>query len=153
MRPCPRTLTVTAITAIVVAGSATAATRPARPNHADWEKIRAAAGLRRLALAPHRTARFRVFTANLGLQELTTIHPLGPGRCATAVIYLYNNLLDLDNAQPGENWVPLRRLVAKEPTIGACAPRRPSRGTSRQGPSTGATLHIHGPPSGGGSEP
>ena len=147
-----RSLTLIAITAVLVGGSATAAighSRPIRPDHADWEKITAAAGLRRLALAPHRTARFRAFTADLGLHQLTSIRPLGPGRCATAVVYLYNNLLDLDNAQPGENWQPLRRLVAKEPSIQACAPRHPSHGTPPQGPSTGATLHIHGPPGGG----
>jgi hypothetical protein len=141
-----RTLTVTAITALAMAGSATAATRPTRPDQADWLKIKAAAGLRRLALAPNRTARFRVFSADLGLKELTSIHPLGPGPCATAVIYLYNNLLDLDNAQPGESWNPLRRLVAKEPTINACAPRHSQ---PPQGPSTGATLRIQGPPKSG----
>lgn len=98
------------------------ATHAQRPDRADWEKIKAAAGLRRLGLAPHRTARFRAFAGYLGLSELVTIHRLAPGRCATAVIYLYNNLLDLEHAQPGEHWAPLRRLVAKEPSIRACAP-------------------------------
>jgi hypothetical protein len=79
--------------------------------------------LRNLALKPHRTAHFRAFAAHLGLKELVSIHPLRPGRCATAVTYLYNNLLDLDNAYPGENWTPLRRAVAKEPSTHACAPR------------------------------
>ena len=77
-----------------------------------------------MALAPHRTARFRAFAAYLGLTELVSIHPLKPGRCATAVTYLYNNLLDLENAYPGENWNPLRRAVANEPSTHACAPRR-----------------------------
>ena len=139
-----RTLIVMAVAAVVAAGSATATAatgprRPARPDRADWHRITAAAGLRRLALAPHRTARFRAFSANLGLTELTSIRPLGPGPCATAVVYLYDNLLDLSNAQPGENWQPLRRLVAKEPSIDACAPRVANR--PRPG-STGATLHI-----------
>ncbi|MFL5862781.1 MAG: hypothetical protein ACJ780_18710 [Solirubrobacteraceae bacterium] len=106
--------------------SSASAARSSRPNRADWEKIKNAARLRTMALAPHRTARFRAFAAYLGLKELVSIHPLAPGRCATAVIYLYNNLLDLDNAFPGENWTPLRRAVAKEPSIEACAPR-PSR--------------------------
>jgi hypothetical protein len=101
--------------------------RPTRPDKADWERIRAAAGLRHMALEPHRTARFRSFAAFLGLSELVTIHPLGPGRCATAVIYLYNNLLDLRDAVAGENWNPLRHLVAKEPSIYACAPPAPRR--------------------------
>jgi hypothetical protein len=101
--------------------------RPVRPDKADWERIRAAAGLRRLALAAHRSAHFRAYAAFLGLSELTTIHPLGPGRCATAVVYLYDNLLDLQDAAQGENWNPLRRAVAKEPSIRACAPRQPRR--------------------------
>lgn len=104
------------------------------PNKADWVAIQTAAGLRRLALAPHRTARFRAFAAVLGLRQLVSIHPLAPGRCRTAVIDLYNNLLDLENAYPGEKWGPLRRAVANEPSIDACAPRR-----SRQ---TGAQLLI-----------
>ena len=99
--------------------------RPTRPSRADWERIRAAAGLRHLALEPHRSARYRSFAAFLGLTELVTIHPIGPGRCATAVVYLYNNLLDLRDAVQGENWNPLRRLVAKEPSIRACAPQKP----------------------------
>lgn len=141
------TLTASAIAAVVMCGSATAAesrvsasphpvgvhgprasaasaTRPSRPDRADWEKIKTAARLRGMALAPHRTAHFRAFAANLGLSELVSIHPLARGRCATAVTYLYNNLLDLENAYPGENWTPLRRAVAREPSIQACAPRR-----------------------------
>lgn len=89
----------------------------------NWEKIKIAARLRDMALAPRRTAHFRAFAADLGLRELVSLHPAGPGRCATAVSYLYNNLLDLNNAYPGENWNPLRRAVANEPSIHACAPR------------------------------
>jgi hypothetical protein len=94
-----------------------------RPNKADWIKIKTAARLRNMALAPHRTARFRSFTAMLGLGQLASIHPLAPGRCLTAVIDLHNNLLDLEEAVPGENWGPLRRAVAKQPSVHACAPR------------------------------
>jgi hypothetical protein len=103
----------------------TAPARRTRPDRADWQKIQAAAHLRRLALQRHRSAHYRAFAAFLGLSELVTIHPLAPGRCATAVIYLYDNLLDLHDAYEGENWNPLRRLVAKEPSIRACAPRQP----------------------------
>ena len=143
-----RMLTATTITTILIASSATAAVsgasatprptlsphtptgsaaRSSRPNRADWEKIETAARLRRTALARHRTAHFRAFAASLGLSELVSIHPLAPGRCATAVTYLYDNLLDLDNAYPGENWNPLRRAVAKQPSIHACAPRPSTR--------------------------
>ncbi len=119
-----RVLTMTAIL-VLVGGSVASATRPSRPDTADWQKIKTAARLRRTALAPHRTAHFRSFAASLGLSELVTVHPLAPGRCRTAVIDLYNNLLDLENAYPGENWNPLRRAVGKEPSVNACAPRPP----------------------------
>ena len=98
-------------------------TRRALPDRADWEKIKAAAQFRRIGLAPRRTAHFRAYAGSLGLSELETIQPLGPGRCREALTYLYGNLLDLQDAQPGENWTPLRRLVAREPSIRACAPR------------------------------
>ena len=140
-----RTLIVIAVVAVLTGGSATVAVTQAaqssglaraniyplpagsgtlrkRPDHADWEKIKVAARARRIGLARHRTAHFRAIAGYLGLSELVAIHPLAPGRCATAVVYLYNNLLDLENAYPGENWAPLRRLVAKEPSIRACAP-------------------------------
>lgn len=139
-----RTVTVTAVTAVLVGGSATAAVsqvrpsqrsvqtrgpvgsaaRPARPDKADWEKIRAAAQLRRIGLARHRTAHFRAFAGYMGLSELREIHPLAPGPCRRALTYLYGNLLDLQDAHPGENWTPLRRFVAREPSIRACAPRK-----------------------------
>lgn len=142
-----RTLTVTAIVAVLTGSSATAAiskesssprtgkshgqhgalgcaTRRARPEQADWENIKAAAQMRRIGLAHHRTAHFRAFAGYLGLSELATIQPLAPGPCRDALTYLYGNLLDLQDAYPGENWAPLRRLVAREPSIRACAPRR-----------------------------
>jgi hypothetical protein len=142
-----RTLTVAATASVLVVGLATAtvgqasppsrfahahgqrvavesATRPTRPDQADWEQIQAAARMRRIGLARHRTAHFRAYAGLLGLSELATIHPLAAGPCRRALTYLYGNLLDLRDAQPGENWTPLRRLVATEPSVGACAPRR-----------------------------
>lgn len=147
-RPRPRTadpvrrriLTAAALAAALIGSSATTAssvsasprspvaprtaTRPSRPDRADWEKIKSAARLRDLGLAPHRTAHFRSYAGFLGLSQLEMIQPLAPGRCQTALTYLYGNLLDLRDAQPGENWAPLRRFVANEPSIRACAPRR-----------------------------
>jgi hypothetical protein len=124
-----RTLTVVAIAAVLIGGPAAlpagaSAVSPTRPNKADWHKIQSAARLRKMALARHRTARFRSFAATLGLGQLVSIHPLAPGRCLTAVTDLFNNLRDLENAVPGENWDPLRRAVAKEPSIRACRPRK-----------------------------
>jgi hypothetical protein len=120
-----RTVTVTAVSLVVVCGPATAAAAlPKRPDKADWAKIQAAAKLRNIGLAPHRTAHFRSFAGYMGLSELREIHPLAPGPCRRALTYLYGNLLDLQDAHPGENWAPLRRFVAREPSIRACAPRR-----------------------------
>ena len=124
-----RKLTAIAIVAFSVASPAAlaasaSAALPSRPSKADWHKIQTAASLRKMALARHRTARFRSFAASLGLGQLASVHPLAPGRCRNAVTDLFNNLLDLENAFPGENWNPLRRAVAKEPSIHACAPRR-----------------------------
>jgi hypothetical protein len=130
-----RTLTVTALTvaaltvaALTVAAGANATASQAplrtRPDRADWAKIQAAAQFRRIGLARDRTAHFRAYAGALGLSELATIHPLAPGRCRLALTYLHGNLRDLQDAQPGENWTPLRRLVAREPSIHACAPRR-----------------------------
>ena len=137
-----RMLTTTAIAAVLIGSSATTASsvsaspRPALPPHtttrsslpdrADWAKIKAAARLRDLGLAPHRTAHFRSFAGYVGLSQLEMIQPLAPGRCEVALTYLYGNLLDLRDAHPGENWTPLRRFVANEPSIRACAPRRAS---------------------------
>ncbi len=145
----PRRLIATAAAVVVLAGLGAAAAharsgpphdrpvggsitwtqpgRPSRPDKADWQRIRAAAHARHLALEPHRTAHYRSYAAFLGVSELVTIHPLGPGACATAVNFLYDNLLDLQNAYDGENWNPLRRLVAKGPSIRTCAPRKPDR--------------------------
>ena len=139
-----RMLTATAIAAVLVGSAATGVTsvsasprlalpphaatgsaaRSSRPGRADWEKIKAAARLRDLGLAPHRTAHFRSVAGLFGLSQLATIQPLAPGRCQVALTYLYGNLRDLEDAHPGENWAPLRRFVAKEPSIRACAPRR-----------------------------
>ena len=141
-----RTLIATTVTAVLLSGSAMAGVSAASqspprvrapgqpasvgsdalakwPDHADWVEIKAAARMRHIGLAPHRTARFRAFAGYLGVSELSTIHPLAPGRCRQAVRALYGNLLDLENAQRGEHWTPLRRFVATEPSIRACAPR------------------------------
>jgi hypothetical protein len=76
-----------------------------------------------MALAPGRTAFYRSFAAYMGLSGLMSLHPILPGRCATAVSYLYDNLLDLHDAYPGEDWRPLRRLIRKQPPLGVCAPK------------------------------
>lgn len=97
--------------------------RRSRLTPSDWVKVKNAARLRRLALAPRRSAFYRAFAAELGLSGLTTLHPIRRGRCAIAISYLYDNLLDLSHAYPGEDWQPLRRLISKQPPLSVCAPK------------------------------
>jgi hypothetical protein len=97
--------------------------RSTRPTAAGWETIREAARVRGLALLPHRTAHYRAFAAYMGLSGLVGLAPILPGRCSLAVRYLYDNLLDLLHAYTGENWTPLRRAVASEPSLRSCAPQ------------------------------
>ena len=116
-----RTLTATAVAAVLIGSAATAvpsvsasprpvlpphpatgsAARSSRPDRADWEKIKSAARLRDLGVARHRTAYFRSVAGLLGLSQLATIQPLAPGRCQVALTYLYGNLRDLADAHPG----------------------------------------------------
>ena len=98
------------------------APRPSRLDAADWATVQNVVRLRTMALAPRRTATYRSFAAYMGLTALLHLHPVRPGRCATAVSYLYDNLLDLHDAYPGEDWRPLRHLIRKQPSPRVCAP-------------------------------
>lgn len=97
-----------------------------RSPSASWDLIRAAAFLRNNALGPHRTTFHRAFAAYMGLSALIQIHHTLRGRCAVAVSYLYDNLLDLHDAYTGEDWTQLRQAVATQPSLQVCAPRRRS---------------------------
>jgi hypothetical protein len=99
------------------------APRPSRLDAADWITVQNVVRLRTMALAPGRTALYRSFAAYMGLGALLSLHPVRPGRCATAVSYLYDNLLDLHDAYPGEDRRPLRRLIRKQPSLNVCAPK------------------------------
>src|ERR1700749_2227177 len=123
-----RTLPASAIAAPFLGGPASLAASahpPSRPNKADWNTIQTAAHLRKMALARHRTARFRSFTASLGLGQLASIHPLAPGRCRNAVTDLFNNLLDLENAFPARTGTRCAELSQRS---------RRSRHALRDGP-------------------
>jgi hypothetical protein len=131
------------IAAVVVAGLGAASVaflpdsrvaRPAKPTPpsapyaptaggASWQSIQAAASLRTDALRPNLTPFHRSFAAYMGLSTLLRLHHTLRGRCAVAVSYLYNNLLDLHDAYTGEDWSALRQAVATEPSLTVCAPR------------------------------
>jgi hypothetical protein len=89
----------------------------------DWQEIQGAASLRKDALQPNLTAFHRAFAAYMALSALIGLRNRLSGRCAVAVTYLYNNLLDLHDAYTGEDWTALRQAVATEPSLEACAPR------------------------------
>jgi hypothetical protein len=97
--------------------------RPSRLDAAGWATVQSVVRLRAMALVPGRTARYRSFAASMGLSGLMSLHPIRPGRCATAISYLYDNLLDLHDAYPGEDWRPLQRLIRKQPPLSVCAPK------------------------------
>jgi hypothetical protein len=69
----------------------------------------------------------RSLVSRSALRGLMTLRPVLPGRCAVAVSYLYDNLLDLRSAYPGEGWQPLRRLTQKQPSLNPCAPKATRR--------------------------
>lgn len=100
---------------------------PSRLDGHGWQTIQQVLRLRRMALAPKRTSTYRSFAAYMGLQGLMSLRPVRRGKCAVAVLYLYNNLRDLLEAYPGENWQPLRLLIPKEPSLRACAPKAAPR--------------------------
>jgi hypothetical protein len=95
---------------------------PRNVDAANWAEIQAAAWLRQNALSPKRTPFHRRFAAYMGLSTLLQLHFPLRSRCAVAVSYLYDNLLDLHEAYTGEDWTPLRQAVAGEPSLAACAP-------------------------------
>jgi hypothetical protein len=97
--------------------------RTSRLDAADWATVQNVVRLRAMALAPRRTTMYRSFAAYMGLSALISVHPVLTGRCAIAVSYLYDNLLDLHDAHPGEDWRPLRRLIRKQPPVSVCAPK------------------------------
>jgi hypothetical protein len=103
--------------------------RGSRLDAADWATLQHVVQMRTMALAPGRTALYRSFAAYMGLSGLLELHPVRPGRCATAVSYLYDNLLDLHDAFAGEDWRPLRRLIRTQPPLSVCTPRAAPRVT------------------------
>ena len=97
--------------------------RSARLDASSWETVRNVVRLRTMALVPGRTAMYRSFAAYMGLSGLLQLHPVLPGRCAIAVSYLYDNMLDLHGAYPDEDWRPLRRLIKQQSSLSVCAPK------------------------------
>ena len=95
--------------------------RSARLDAKNWITVKNAVRMRTMALARGRTAMYRAFAAYMALSGIMSLRPTLSGRCAVAISYLYDNLLDLHDAYPGEDWRPLRRLIHKQPPVSVCA--------------------------------
>jgi hypothetical protein len=93
------------------------------PDDADYNAIAIATRVRDQAL--RLTAwNEKAYAAQLGMSTLVTLeHTMRPGRCATFVAHLYDELMDLNQAYPREDWRPMVRVVAHGPSVASrCAP-------------------------------
>ena len=123
------------VLAVLAAGCGSGARRPEAPprppslpspwpSAADYGTIEVAVTVRDRLLFHQRDWRQKAATALVAARTLLTVR-MGAGRCADYVTELYGNLLDLADAQPGEDWRPLVVLVRREPPL-ASACRRPT---------------------------
>jgi hypothetical protein len=70
------------------------------------------------------------YGALLGMKALMTIHPIASARCAWFVNRTYDELRDLLDAYPGENWAPMVTVVHHDPPVTIC--RAPSAHRSKR---------------------
>jgi hypothetical protein len=79
----------------------------------------------------------KAYAAQLALSTLATLAgSMLPGRCARFVAHLYDELTDLSQAYPGEDWQPMFAVVAHDPTAASqCAAPRGARIGTRGTPS------------------
>jgi hypothetical protein len=125
------------VTACASAGSARPPARPAPnqtvavahqirsrwPDPANYNAIIVAVKVRDQAL--HLKAwNQKAYAAQLALRTLATLEgTMLPGSCARFVAHLYDELADLSQAYPGENWQPMFAVVAHDPSVASqCAP-------------------------------
>ena len=82
-------------------------TRSRWPDPANYNAITVAVKVRNQAL--HLKAwNEKAYAAQLALGTLVTLEgAMLPGRCARFVAHLYDELADLSQAYPGENWHPM----------------------------------------------
>jgi hypothetical protein len=68
----------------------------------------------------------KAYAAQLALGTLATLAgSMLPGRCARFVAHVYDELADLSQAYPGEDWQPMFDVVAHDPTVASqCAAPR-----------------------------
>jgi cellulase/cellobiase CelA1 len=73
----------------------------------------------------------KAYAAQLALGTLVTLEgSMLPGRCARFVAHIYDELADLSQAHPGEDWQPMFDVVAHDPSAASqcAAPRTAHNG-------------------------
>lgn len=100
-------------------------TRSRWPDPANYNAIIVAVKVRNQAL-DLKMWNEKAYAAQLALGTLTTLEgSMLPGRCARFVAHLYDELADLSQAHPGEDWQPMFDVVARDPSASSqcSAPR------------------------------
>ena len=127
-----RRATAQASLAAPVRAPAPCGTRPLRPGHRLWPDasnynvIVAAVAARSQALHL-RAWNEKAYAAELALRTLITLAgQIRTGKCAGFVAHIYDELTDLSQAYPGEDWRPLVAMVAHDPSVASqCKPAPP----------------------------
>jgi hypothetical protein len=139
VRRCSVFAACVAVTACASVGSARPPARPAPgqtvavarqtrsrwPDPANYNTITVAVKARNQALHL-KTWDEKAYAAQLALGTLVTLaDSMLPGRCARFVAHLYDELADLSQAYPGEDWQPMFDVVAHDPSAASqCAAPR-----------------------------
>ena len=120
--------------------------RSSWPDPANYNAIIVAVKVRDQAL--HLKAwNEKAYGAQLALWTLTTLEgSMLPGRCARFVAHLYDELADLSQAHPGEDWQPMFDVVAHDRSAASqCTTPRGAHPGPRVTPLEPAVLlHGHG---------
>jgi hypothetical protein len=91
-------------------------TRPRWPDPANYNAITVAVKVRNQALHL-KVWDQKAYAAQLALRTLATlVGSMLPDKCARFVAHLYDELADLSQAYPGENWHPMFTVVAHDPS-------------------------------------
>ena len=103
------------------------ASRSQWPNPANYHTIVVAIEARNQALHL-RAWNQKAYAAQLALNTLASLAgTMRPGTCARFVAHIYDELADLSQAYPGEQWKPMFVVVARDPSVTSqcAAPRAP----------------------------
>jgi hypothetical protein len=86
------------------------------PSAGDYNTIATARSALHQALFKLTHWNQRAYAAGLAMRTLLTLRML-PGPCATYTSRLYDELWGLADAQPSEDWRPLKVLVRRDPPL------------------------------------